>query len=1011
MSSLMRCLREGARYGTSVVAPGRYLLIASLILSGSAPAIAANGTSGGSSGESANMGTIQVTGTRIRRASYETSQPVLRISREQLQATGLANVGDILRKITSAGTPTNGGYSEGGTGEKRVDLRYLGSKRVLVLVDGHRWVKNNNAGGTGIGLTLGLQGAVDVSTIPLAIVDHIEVLQDGASAIYGSDAIAGVVNIITRKNFRGVRASAYYGFHKADGEAVDGQTQHYSATLGFGQSNGNMLFNVSYVKQNPIYERDRDISRYPINYPDKKIALTRVTTPGPYGYFDFMPNGFIPPNGCGGGTLQPNGHCDLTLKTGATPPITPGDFRNRTMYDQFNPNSIQYLLTPLERYQVYTQGHYDLNENVSVHVKALYNRRTSKSQFIPSSGRILNPAVNSSGGIPHSGTLTVSRTNPYNPFNMDFVLGDPGNPAVNAFTLGHQSPLVGQTNVNVDNRTFEFIGGLNGNFIVGGRLFNWDIDADFGKSTDFATVTGGEFYQDRMKYALGPISQCGPGTVHPDCVPLDIFGGPGSLTPEMLNYIQFAAHDNAGHTLRDYTANLSSSNIVALPGGSLGVAVGFEHRKLTGFVSSDPAVVNGNGTTNIVESYSGGYQVNAYYGEINIPLISDMPGARMLNLDLAARHSEYNTFGGNTSKRAGLKYQPIRDVLLRASVSTGFRSPGITEMFAADSVTFESLTDLCNSYTTSGVPAQVQNRCKAAGVPASYVQTTARFPIHEGGNSNLDPETSLSKTFGFVYSPSVLPGFDISADYYHIVVDNAVTQLDTGQVLRGCYEGGNQSLCQRIVRNPNGSLKTMRNSPVNLGSITTAGIDYSLSYQFPATSFGDFKLSIRGTNVREYKAVFPGLAAGGEPEVERYLGKQHSTLEPLSAVPHNKTNLNVYWTYGNWSANYTLRYISDFIGDCTDRFDGTELSLTNLGICSYPDYENNAQSKYHFGAVAYHDIAVSYFFPSAGTKVSLGVNNLFAKTPPGLGGTYGAYDTAVYDFPDRFVYFRIVAGI
>ncbi|HEX2667194.1 MAG TPA: TonB-dependent receptor plug domain-containing protein, partial [Gammaproteobacteria bacterium] len=356
----------------------------------------------------AQLGKIEVTGTRIKRTDVETAQPVNIITSTQLKATGLTSIGDILTNITQAGAALNTTFNNGGNGRTNLNLRFLGANRVLVLVNGRRWIAG--LGGPG-------QQGVDLNEIPVSIIDHVEILQDGASAIYGSDAIAGVVNIITLKNYNAAEANAYTSIYSGEGHH-DGKVQEYDFTIGSAGDKSAVVMNVTYVNQHEVWASARDISQEPI------------WGQGPTSGSSATPNGrFItaPFNGvcAGSATLNPTyGTCDMTLvnspKTGvagsANGPSL-GNFRQRTSSDTYNFAPLNYFVTPSERTSFYAQGHYDLADNLTFTSELVFNKRNSQ-QSLASSPLFLGLAGTS---FVNGQPIGVGAANPYNPFGHDLV--------------------------------------------------------------------------------------------------------------------------------------------------------------------------------------------------------------------------------------------------------------------------------------------------------------------------------------------------------------------------------------------------------------------------------------------------------------------------------------------------------------------------------------------------------------------------------------------------------------
>jgi outer membrane receptor protein involved in Fe transport len=930
-----------------------------------------------SNSSAAQLGKIEVTGTRIKRTDLETAQPVNIVTAAQIKQTGLATVGQIIQKLTSSGASLStmdnfgGNFTFTGGGESTVDLRNLGAQRVLVLVNGKRWVT-------------GLDGTVDLNTIPAAVIDHIEVLQDGASAIYGSDAISGVVNIVTVKDYNGSTADAYMGIYNGDGHS-DGKTQEYDFTTGTSNEKSGMLFSTSYSEQDGIPSAHRDISKEP------------VVGQGAASGSSALPNGrfvFVPPTGSSWNTFC-GGTCDLTLIKPVNGKPSMSDFRpfnsGGADSDRFNFAPFNYVLTPEERYSGYLQGYNDLADNITFKYDMMYSHRNSQQQAAP------EPLFFSSSSI----ALNIPASQAYNPFGFALNAGSLG---PNLFLLGRRMVENGNRVYNENEDTYRLNGGFSGYFNAMGGEWDWDAGYAFSKDTEIDT-NDGHFDVSKIRLALSDPATC---AAVQGCVPLNIFGGDGAITKKMLNYIAYTAVNQFQNNQRVFNADISNSSLFAMPGGSAGVALGIEDLEHDGLFQPDSVAEAGYDSFNPgrpVLPTVGRTSEKSLYGEMDLPVLGNMPGVKLLDLDLAGRFTKYNTFGTNNTYRWGLKYQPNDEWLARASWSQGFRAPSIQDLYSAGTNLSANITDPCDSPAQSAL-------CAKQGVPSTYTQPNAQINTLEIGNPHLKPETSISRTVGFVYSPDWLSGFNLSADYYHIEIDNTI-QPESGQtLLDSCYGTGvfagkasDPEACAHIQRTIFGAIETLSDQVTNVGTTLTAGIDVQAAYSFPSTSAGDFKLSFDDSHTRSYRTVYP-VPGGGADVVELSGTERGGSVFPFG-VPKDKARLALNWTAGNWSGEYDLRYISAVDEPCpTTNPLGTD-------TCSSPGPVNPAGTAYkyafnHDGATVYHDVQGSYAFDPWGMTFSLGVRNLFAKEPPiSSVQELNSFDPTLYDVPGRFVYGRI----
>lgn len=934
--------------------------------------------SGTNANKSVSLKKIQVVGTRIPRSTIELARPVILMNAKQIQATGLVNVGQILQHLTSAGSSITSQVDVGGNGGTELDLRNLGSKRVLILVNGRRWL-------TGLG------GSVNLDQIPTSVIESIQVLKDGASAIYGSDAIAGVVNIITKKTFIGAQASAYLGEYNSEGNKWDGQTQHYSYLMGFGNSKGNVTVALQYQQNDEIKNCARWIT-CPVN-----VGTPRGSSFGPNGRFEFYPPAgssiysnttLCPPNKSG----KP--YCDMTTISG-TDGTSISDYKPWSAADEFNYGALYDLVAPNQSTNLYVQGHYALNPDLSFHMTAMYNRHVNTERYSPR-----NVGINA-GGL---GTL-ISATNPYNPFGFDLNanLSAPEPGAAQLILAGVRILKGGFRNFVATNQTFYYNSGFDGDFNLGRRNFTWNADYVFGRELEWDYSSGGLYNNDHLDLALGPVSAC---QASPGCVPMNIFGS-GGITPAMLDYITTASQSTTTNILRDYEFNVASSDIADLPGGPVGFNVGYEYRQVEGAQHPDTLDV---ATGQASKGVSGGYVVKSFYAEFDVPLLENVPLVKEMDVDLAARHSKVSTYGSNTTKQLGFRWQPNDQLLVRATWGQGFRTPNISELFSPQGLGEETVNDPCNADKLASEGSQVTTNCAAAGVPVGvYTQpiTNELDNVTHGGNPNLEPEHSESRTVGFVFNPSALPGFNVNADFYKVSVSNLISVFGASNILNACYIGGASQFCKLVQRNAAGQIIYLGDIETNVGDILTEGIDVGASYAFD-TSAGAFKINFQSTFLKEYEQTLPS-GTGGPPFVQHRAGWNVGT--EYVGYPKNKSILSVAWNFGNWAALWRLRYISSMIEDCS--------GFTSYpGACSDPNRdhliysgEGGMVATNHLGATTYDDASVSYAFHAINSNLTFGVNNLFDKYPPiSRTAPNENFNQTVYDLPGRFVYLRLTVN-
>lgn len=458
--------------------------------------------------------------------------------------------------------------------------------------------------------------------------------------------------------------------------------------------------------------------------------------------------------------------------------------------------------------------------------------------------------------------------------------------------------------------------------------------------------------------------------------------------------------------------DITNNDIANLPAGPVGFAAGYQRVGNSASFQPDSVVVKPlSGATPILPT-SGSTSNEAAYFEFDVPLIANAPFAKLVDVDIATRHTRNSTLAvtnSNNSSRVGLKWQPTEDLLIRGSWSQGFRTADISELFAGLSSNSPIVYDPCSGYLTSGLPQSAQQRCAAAGVPPSYVQANDTVPNFVSGNPDLKPERSISKTLGFVYSPSWLPGFNAQIDYYHIKLTNTIQAENAITILDGCYLQGDSNDCSKIIRfsNGTGDLKQINNPITNIGGTITSGADLGVAYSFPSMSIGQFEIGLEGTYINEYEQLLPNPTGEGF-NVDDLLGVERGGAVFPLGVPRWKANANVTWMRGPWRAEWKIQYIGSLRERCSDYLDGTAKSLANMGLCSSPNFVNNALSTNYIGKTAYNDAQIGYSFDQLNTTLTFGVNNVFNRNPPeSVNQEYNSFDPTLYRIPGRFYYASI----
>jgi iron complex outermembrane recepter protein len=951
----------------SIVAAVGGLILASV----AAPVFAQNKTGD----DAQKLEAIEVTGSRIKKAEVEGQTPVLTITSKDIEQTGLASIGDIIQQLSVSGSSLNTKFNSAGnfgfapdgsgvgSGSTTISLRNLNPKRTLILVDGLRWINESSASG--------VSAAVDLNTIPASIVERIEILLDGASSLYGSDAIAGVINIITKKSQDGAAIHAYFG----DYSVGDGKTVNGDISFGAKDDHYNFFVDISHYKQDGISSAafgqasNECVPGTGLSNCSSATPTTRVLfdTPGGVDYNGLCPGGFcsITANGVAG----PGGVQDF-----------PDGYHHFTSADRFNFAPYNLLLTPSERTGFFGQFDYKVADNIDWYFKGLYNTRKSTNQAAPEPifiGQAFCFLIDRCYGV------GVDATNPYNPFGFTLDASSPD------FGLGRR-PVEGGPRIfsqTVDTRYFAT--GLTGNFGAWDRSFNWDVNVVRSDNDATQDVTG-TYNMAHIQEALGPLSTC---QADPACVPLNLFGGPGTLTPEMLNYIQYHEHDTSHQSLGVFTANISG-DLFQLPAGPLDFATGYEYRDLSGNYQPDAVVVAGDSNGVPSKPTGGSYNVDEFYVELNAPIVADASFAKHFDLSLASRYSDYSTFGGTTNSKFGARWQIVDDFTLRGTYAQGFRAPSIGELYGTFSRFDATLTDPCNP-----VPGQpISANCQALGVPANYAgQSNSQISVITGGNRDLQPERSHNTTFGAIYSPtwsentSWSQKADFEWTYYHISVKNAIQAKDAQTLLDRCADTLDPAFCSVQSRNDAGYITFLNDTLANLGRVDTSGFDFAVNWIGADTDWGHPIANWQSTYVESYEAKD---TVTGLPEPQG-VGVEVTD----SGIPRIRSTLRLGWNWTDWTASWAWRYISSMTEDCAGAA-GFPICQSPAATAEFPD------GTHHLGATTYSDVRVSWKVPTElPFTVAGGINNVFAHDPPiCVSCSLNGYDASNYDLPGRFYY-------
>ena len=925
---------------------------------------------------------IVVTGSRILSSPLTERAPLVELTTEDLQRSGLTNLGDKLQQLPSMGTainssfnvPGNSGFPQDGNGigagAVQLSLRDLGAKRTLVLVDGKRWIAGASASGVPI--------AVDLNTLPAAAIERIEVLQDGASAIYGSDAIGGVVNIIMKKDFKGMHIAVQNGEYASEG---DGQATEISGVWGGGGDGTHLVISGSFFEEQGVTTTDRAQSAFPNPFATScDVPGTLCSSFTPQGRFILGPNFDFASITLNDGVLN-DGGANIPVFNPSNPGS--GDFHNFTSADRFNYNGqdFNYLQTPNERVNLFASLVHELTENSRFTLKGAYTNRQSDTRAAP------EPLCLGNGcGNRIAESIFIHRDQQYNPFGVDLSVAN-GNLEFFGRRPLESGPRIFVQDVN------SYLGtvGFEGWFTAGGdKNYFWDVSATYGDNRAFQQKFGSHDIA-KIQVALGDPAVC---AATPNCVPLNFFGGQGpdgsgSITQEMLNYIGYTQRDFSEQTLFDVSGNITG-DLFETSLGTVSFAAGAEYREQEGSFQPDPIAARGE-TAGIPSAPTAGeFDVTEFYAEVNVPLAFEN-GIDYLELNAAARYSDYSTFGGEGTYKFGVLLRPIQQLSLRGSISTGLRAPGIGELFGGAAREDFTYLDPCadvlgqigsaNGGRDAPQPPNIIANCAALGVPVNFAQRNPQISAISAGNRTLIPETSDSLSFGFVYSPkrTSSSGWSVSADFYDVEIEDAIQGRDPGDVVDACVNTLDPFFCDAVERASSGLINLVDNQLQNIGAVEASGADFVFKWRSKDSNIGVFDLAFSATYLDEFveRTANPD---GSLTTTDRTGTITNETFQ--RAFPEWKALTTLDWRRDRLGGSLAVRWVDDMIQDNGDNLD----------------------SRY------FTDVQFRYRPPVPGDSLAfvLGVNNVFDEDPA-VCEACGVIGMApiVHDLPGTLVFLRL----
>lgn len=901
---------------------------------------------------------VTVTGSRIRRVETETASPVLTITAETIADSGSSTLGELLQDIPSvSGAATNPATNNGGgDGAANIELRGLDVARTLVLLNGKR-----------VGALGQLTNAVDVNAIPVNMIERVEVLKEGAGAIYGSDAVAGVVNFITKTNQDGGEASVDYGI---SGES-DGDRTTLGLSWGATGDRSSVLIGFNYNQQDSISAGDRVFSRNAIYFYGSVFEGGSSRTPG--GRIDFATPG------CGSG--------DVTRIDGAAGDsvddfrcfVTTGDAN-----DFYNFQPVNLVLTPQERASVFTVANYEITDQVEVYTE-FYHTYTS-------SGFAIAPLPFDA----RSDNVVISAQSIYNPFGIDFG-GIPANDTdpLNPNALFRLEAL-GNRRSNDDNTQTQVNIGFRGENVFGSN-WNYDVYGAYGR-IDQDTATDGYLFKTALIDALGPsfIGPNGPTCGTPaapinGCVPVNIFnlGDPSQVAA--LGLISAGYNQNYQYTQKIGALNLDGE-LFELPAGMVQAAVGYEYREQAGRFDTDFLTQSSaplfkdcllQGETCSGDN-SAKFDVNEVYAEFFVPLLKDIPLVNSLGVTAGIRYSDYSTFGDTTNAVFKVEYRPIDDILVRGSFSEIFRAPTVLDLSRAPTADAATFNDPCVGLTQAAVNANPNLALACVNVPrdGTFSQPNSQVDGLLRGNPDLQPETGEVYTFGVVYDPGWLEGLSVNVDYWQYEIEDVLTSVDVNTAAEQCAATGAAEFCGLIARFADGTILQIQEPTLNLGKLETSGVDFGARYRF-GTPVGDFRVALDGTYTDKYDSTV--IEGGPVTEIAGTYDRQ-------------------YGNYAQWRGTASLGWrLGGFEGLLVGRY------IDSIRVVD-PDGAPGTQPDLEIGAMQYLDVTLGYTLEATNTKFRIGVDNATDKQPPILyqNNVLNANtDVATYDTVGRFFWVNI----
>ncbi|MDP3491623.1 MAG: TonB-dependent receptor [Hyphomonadaceae bacterium] len=873
---------------------------------------------------------VVVTGTRIAREGYVSSSPITTIDADELSLKQPIDVEEVLRSMPQF-LPGNGGQvNNGSSGTSTLDLRGLSTPRTLPLIDGKRMVAFDP------------NGLFDVTAIPLALLERVDVVTGGASAVYGSDAVAGVVNFILNDDFQGAQLDTTYSIT----DHGDGETENIQGTVGAGfeDGRGNVVLSIGYANKEAVYQTRGPGSATPGN--SFTTTPTATDAPGPIGDAQFGDNGDLVP-----------------------------------FYQGFDFNPQNLYQSPQKRWNATALAKYAFNDDIEAYSRFIYSASTS------------SPQLASSGTFGFS--FEVPLTNPFlstqasNYFAANNPVAACSNAAAGSCVnvpLYWRGVAVGPRQYTFQYDTFQGLVGLRGDFFG----WDWDIAAAHGE-TSLQRQQNNDIDADKVQQALfasSPTTCFDPAN---GCAPLNLFLPSTPINSAALDFIRLNLQVQS-LTTQDYVTGSISRDLgdfkSPMATSPVAVSLGFEVRGESADYRPDAASQSGAspgfGPTLPTR---GRYDVDEYFAEAIIPVIENAPFADSLNVELGYRTSDYSTSGKVESYKYGADWAPVQDLRFRTMFQRAVRAANIAELFNPfNAGTGDLLVDPCaNGAPATPITGQLRDLCVATGVPAAAIDggtitqpTSGQVNAFFGGDPNVTPEEADTVTLGFVWQPSFVPGLAVTLDYYDITVDNAISIRPNYDIVDACYSvARNPTMsaadadCAIITRNPTSGkiqgdlIYGIEQITQNIGEVHAEGIDYSVRYAWDLGQWGGLEAALDGTYVMD-SSYLPSADAPRVDCVGHY-GKQCGLPSTVSGstggpTPEHRFVQRTTWTFGDFDVSYLWRYLDG------STVDPTQAADTPAESASIPAYN-------------YIDLAASWQITDW-AKLKFGVTNVTDEEAP-----------------------------